>query len=320
MRGKDFLTLEELSPEELRLILSLSKKFKKLRKRGVVKDILRGRTVALLFEKPSTRTRVSFQVAIHELGGYSVSLSSNEIQLGRGETVEDTARVLSRYVHAVMARVNAHDEVAGLAAASGVPVINGLSDLYHPVQVLADLLTLSEHKGRMKGLRVAWVGDGNNVCNSWLYGASLTGVDFAVATPPNHAPLRSVAASARKIAESTGGKITLMEDPREAVEGADCVMTDTFVSMGFDQEREARIKAFLPRYQVNEELMSRAKRDAIFEHCLPAHRGEEVSKGVIDGPHSVVWDEAENRLHTTKALLCFLMLGKARTASLLKGR
>jgi len=320
LRGKDFLTLEELSPEELRLILSLSKKFKKLRKRGVVKDILRGRTVALLFEKPSTRTRVSFQVAIHELGGYSVSLSSNEIQLGRGETVEDTARVLSRYVHAVMARVNAHDEVAGLAAASGVPVINGLSDLYHPVQVLADLLTLSEHKGRMKGLRVAWVGDGNNVCNSWLYGASLTGVDFAVATPPNHAPQRGVVASARKIAESTGGKITLMEDPREAVEGADCVMTDTFVSMGFDQEREARIKAFLPRYQVNEELMSRAKRDAIFEHCLPAHRGEEVSKGVIDGPNSVVWDEAENRLHTTKALLCFLMLGKAGAASLLRGR
>ncbi len=320
MRGKDFLTLEELSPAELRMILDLSKKFKTLRKRSVVKDVLRGRTVALLFEKPSTRTRVSFQVAVHELGGYSVSLSSNEIQLGRGETIEDTARVLSRYVHAVMARVNLHDEVAGLAAASSVPVINGLSDLYHPVQVLADLLTLSEHKGRLKGLRVAWVGDGNNVCNSWLYGASLTGVDFAVATPPNFTPLRDVVASARKIAESTGGKITLTEDPREAVEGADCVMTDTFVSMGFDQERETRIKAFLPRYQVNEELMSRAKRDAIFEHCLPAHRGDEVSKGVIDGPNSVVWDEAENRLHTTKALLSFLMLGKADSASLLRGR
>jgi len=320
LRGKDFLTLEELSPAELRMILDLSKKFKTLRKRSVVKDVLRGRTVALLFEKPSTRTRVSFQVAVHELGGYSVSLSSNEIQLGRGETIEDTARVLSRYVHAVMARVNLHDEVAGLAAASSVPVINGLSDLYHPVQVLADLLTLSEHKGRLKGLRVAWVGDGNNVCNSWLYGASLTGVDFAVATPPNFTPLRDVVASARKIGESTGGKITLTEDPREAVEGADCVMTDTFVSMGFDQEREARIKAFLPRYQVNEELMSRAKRDAIFEHCLPAHRGDEVSKGVIDGPNSAVWDEAENRLHTTKALLSFLMLGKADAASLLRGR
>src|SRR5437879_8177965 len=197
------------------MILDLSKKFKKLRKRGVVKDVLRGRTLALLFGRPSTRTRVSFQVAIHELGGYSVSLSSNEIQLGRGETIEDTARVLSRYVHAVMARVNAHDEVAGLAAASGVPVINGLSDLYHPVQVLADLLTLSEHKGRMKGLRVAWVGDGNNVCNSWLYGASLTGVDFAVAIPPNHAPQRGVVASRRKKAECAGGRITLMEDRRE---------------------------------------------------------------------------------------------------------
>ncbi|HLQ03553.1 MAG TPA: hypothetical protein VK114_02045 [Nitrososphaerales archaeon] len=175
MRGKDFLTLEEFSPTELQLILGLSKKFKNLRKRLVVKNVLGGRTVALIFEKPSTRTRVSFQVAVHELGGYSVSLSSNEIQLGRGETIEDTARVLSRYVHAIMARVNLHDEVAGLAAASRVPVINGLSDLYHPVQVLADLLTISEHKGRLKGLRVAWVGDGNNVCNPGFMGPPFQG-------------------------------------------------------------------------------------------------------------------------------------------------
>ena len=317
MRGKkDFLSLEELSSRELQLILGLSKKFKGLRKRSVVKEILGGKTIALVFEKPSTRTRVSFQVATHELGGYSVSLGSNELQLGRGETIEDTARVLSRYVHAIMARVNLHDEVVRLAAASEIPVINGLSDLYHPVQVLADLLTLSEHKGRLKGLKVAWVGDGNNVCNSWLYGASLSGVDFVAATPRGYGPLSSAVTAARRVAQSSGGSVVLTDDPEKAVEGADCVMTDTFVSMGFDQEREARLKVFLPRYQVNEELMSRAKRDAIFEHCLPAHRGEEVTSAVIDGPNSVVWDQAENRLHTTKALLCYLVLGAGKAASL----
>jgi len=318
MKGKDFLTLGELAPADLRLILGLSGKLKNLRKRTPVKNLLGGRTVALIFEKPSTRTRVSFQVATHELGGHSVSLSSNELQLGRGETIEDTARVLSRYVHSIMARVNVHDNVGRLAAAASVPVINGLSELYHPVQILADLLTLQEHKGKLKGLKVAWVGDGNNVCNSWLLGAALSGIDFVAATPPNYKPLQSAVASAEKFAESAGGSVTVAEDPVTAVSGADCVMTDTFVSMGFDQEREARLKQFLPKYQVNEKLMSHAKKDAIFQHCLPAHRGEEVSAGVIDGPHSVVFDQAENRLHTTKALLCFLILGNAKTASLLK--
>ncbi len=320
MRGKDFLTLGELDPGDLRLLLSLSSKLKVHRKRTPVKSVLGGKTVALIFEKPSTRTRVSFQVATHELGGHSVSLSANELQLGRGETIEDTARVLSRYVHSIMARVNVHDSVAKLAAAASVPVINGLSDLYHPVQILADLFTLQEYKGDLKGLKVAWVGDGNNVCNSWLLGASLAGVNFTAATPPSYRPLQSALVAAEKLAESTGGGVRVTDDPVSAVSGADCVMTDTFVSMGFDQEREARIRAFLPKYQVNEELMSRAKKDAVFEHCLPAHRGEEVTSPVIDGPNSVVWDQAENRLHTTKALLCFLMLGKGGTTSLLRSR
>ncbi len=318
MEGKDLLTLGEASPFDLELILGLSKKLKSLRRRRPIKNLLAGKEVALLFEKPSTRTRVSFQVAVHELGGYSVSLGSSEIQLGRGETIEDTGRVLSRYVHSIMARVNLHENVVRLAAAASVPVINGLSDQYHPVQILADLLTLSEHKGRLKGLKVAWVGDGNNVCNSWLLGASLSGIDFVVATPPDYRPLQSAVASAAKLAASTRGSISITEDPVEAVEGADCVMTDTFVSMGFDQERDARVRTFLPRYQVNEKLMSHAKKDAIFQHCLPAHRGEEVSSGVIDGPRSVVWDEAENRLHTTKALLSFIMLGRAKAVALVR--
>ncbi len=316
MEGKDFLTLTELSPGDLTSILDLAAGLKKNRGVHLGSTALDGKSVALVFEKPSTRTRVSFQVAIDELGGHPVSLSSSELQLGRGETVEDTARVLSRYVHCVMARVNRHSDLERLAEAASVPVINGLSDLHHPVQILADLLTLREHKGRLKGLRVAWVGDGDNVCNSWLYGAALSGIDFAAATPEGYAPLTSMVEAARELGKTTDSEVTVTTDPEAAVKGADCVITDTFVSMGQDREREARQRAFLPRYQVTKELMSHARRDAIFEHCLPAHRGEEVTGDVIDGSQSVVFDEAENRMHTTKALLCFLMLGKKEFSSL----
>ncbi|MGP8124594.1 MAG: ornithine carbamoyltransferase [Nitrososphaerales archaeon] len=310
MKPKSFLTLAELDPGTMDLVLSLSLKFKAAR--GVSKARpLQGKTVALLFEKPSTRTRVSFQVAVSELGGSSISLGSSEIQLGRGETIEDTARVLSRYVHAIMARVNGHSEVERLAASSTVPVINGLSDLYHPVQILADLLTLRERKGTLKGLKVAWVGDGNNVCNSWLIGAATTGVHFSAATPPGYAPDKGAVRLASSIARGTGASLDLFEDPKVAVRGADCVITDTFVSMGFDKEREKRVQVFLPRYTVDRRMMALAKRDAIFQHCLPAHRGEEVTDEVIDGPNSAVWDEAENRLHTTKALLYYLVLGRS---------
>ena len=303
------LTLAELDPNTMDLMLTFSLKLKA--SRGNSKRLpLQGKTVALLFEKPSTRTRVSFQVATSELGGSSISLGSSEIQLGRGETIEDTARVLSRYVHAIMARVNEHREVERLASCSSVPVINGLSDLYHPVQILADLLTLRERKGTLKGLKVAWVGDGNNVCNSWLIGAATTGIHFTTATPPDYAPDSEAVKTASLIAKGTGASLVLLEDPKEAVAGADCVITDTFVSMGFDKEREERVRVFLPRYKIDQRMMALAKRDAIFEHCLPAHRGEEVTDEVIDGPNSAVWDEAENRLHTTKALLCYFMLGQ----------
>jgi len=308
MKGKDFLTLTELTPAELESILDLAGRLKAQRGEGLGSGALRGKSVALIFEKPSTRTRVSFQVAITELGGNPIVLSSNELQLGRGETIEDTARVLSRYVHCIMARVNRHEDLARLAKTSKVPVINGLSDLHHPVQILADLLTLKEHKKKLTGLNVAWVGDGDNVCNSWAYGAALTGIDLVAATPPGYEPSKDVIREASRMARATGGSVRVVTDPAEAVAGADCVITDTFVSMGLEEEKRKRIRAFIPRYKVTRALMAKAKRDAIFQHCLPAHRGEEVAAEVIDGPQSVVFDEAENRMHTEKALLCFLML------------
>ena len=308
MKGKDFLILTELTPAELESILDLAGRLKAQRGEGLGSGALRGKSVALIFEKPSTRTRVSFQVAITELGGNPIVLSSNELQLGRGETIEDTARVLSRYVHCIMARVNRHEDLARLAVTSKVPVINGLSDLHHPVQILADLLTLKEHKKKLPGLNVAWVGDGDNVCNSWAYGAALTGIDFVAATPPGYEPSKDVIREASRMARATGGSVRVVTDPVEAVAGADCVITDTFVSMGLEEEKRKRIRAFIPRYKVTRALMAKAKRDAIFQHCLPAHRGEEVAAEVIDGPQSVVFDEAENRMHTEKALLCFLML------------
>ena len=310
MKEKDFLTLAEFTPRDVESVLDLAGRLKLRRAEGLGSGAIRGKSVALIFEKPSTRTRVSFQVAISELGGNTVSLSSNELQLGRGETVEDTGRVLSRYVHCIMARVNRQSDLVRLARSSRVPVINGLSDLYHPVQVLADLLTLSEHKKRLKGLKVAWVGDGDNVCNSWAFGAALTGIDFSAATPKGYEPPQDVIKEASQMARMTGGSVRVVSDPASAVSGADCVMTDTFVSMGFEEEKLRRTKTFLPKYQVDKALMAKAKKDAIFQHCLPAHRGEEVTAEVIDGPNSVVFDEAENRLHTTKALLCFLMLDR----------
>jgi len=310
MKDKDFLTLSELTPSDLESVLSLATRLKRNRAAGLGSGALERKSVALIFEKPSIRTRVSFQVAINELGGHALVSASQELQLGRGETIEDTASVLSRYVHAIMARVNKHEDLERLASTSQVPVINGLSDLYHPVQVLADLLTLREHKGRLKRLKVAWVGDGDNVCNSWAIGAALTGIEFVAATPKGYEPSYDAIKTAEQISTSTGARVEVVNEPKVAVKGADCVMTDTFVSMGLEQERRKRRRAFLPRFQVSGRLMSMAKNDAIFQHCLPAHRGEEVTSAVIDGPQSVVFDEAENMLHTSKALLCFLMLGR----------
>ncbi len=320
MKGKDFLTLAEISPGDMKLLLELSASLKRRRASGLGSKALAGRSVAMVFEKPSTRTRVSFQVAVSELGAFPINLSTIELQLGRGETIEDTARVLSRYVHVAMARVNKHGDLERLAKAASIPIVNGLSDLYHPMQTLADLLTLRERVGKLEGLRVAWVGDGDNVCNSWLYGSAIAGINFTAATPVGYGPLASAVSEASALARSTGGSITLMNEPERAVKGADCVMTDTFISMGEEQERAKRVRTFLPKYQVNKRLMSLAKRGAIFQHCLPAHRGEEVTADVIDGPQSAVFDEAENRLHTAKALLCFLLLGRKDLSPLLRSR
>ena len=317
MKGKDFLTLSEFTPRDLESVLDVAARLKAGRDAGLGWGALRRKSVALVFEKPSLRTRTSFQVAVSELGGFSMNLSANELQLGRGETVEDTARVLSRYVHCIMARVNGHGDIERLAKAASVPVINGLSDAHHPVQILADLLTLREHKGRLRGLKVGWVGDGDNVCNSWAIGAALAGIHFVAATPRGYEPARDVLSLASKLAGAAGGSVEVTSDPLEAVSEADCVMTDTFVSMGFEKEQQQRLKAFMPKYRVTRALMARAKKSAVFEHCLPAHRGEEVDAEVIDGPQSVVFDEAENRLHTEKALLCFLMLGKREYSSLM---
>jgi len=316
MKGKDFLTLAEFTPEDLISVLDLSGRLKQYRSKGLGSQALAGKSAALVFEKPSTRTRVSFQVAISELGGTAISLSSNELQLGRGETIEDTGHVLARYVHCIMARVNKHADLERLAKSSKVPVINGLSEFHHPVQILADLFTLRENKKKLKGLRVAWVGDGDNVCNSWMIGAALSGIDFIAATPRGYEPLRSIASQSSRIARTTGGRVRVVNDPIAAVAGADCVITDTFVSMGLEEEKLRRRQAFLPRYQVNRALMARAKKDAIFLHCLPAHRGDEVTDDVLDGPQSVIFDEAENRMHTEKALLCFLMLGRKEYSTL----
>ncbi|NLK25130.1 MAG: ornithine carbamoyltransferase [Euryarchaeota archaeon] len=269
---------------------------------------LGGKSLAMIFEKSSTRTRVSFEVAMTQLGGHAIFLSPNDTQLGRGETIADTARVLGRFVNAIMYRAFSHVNMAELARCSRVPVINALDDLEHPCQITADLLTIQEHKGRLDGLKLAYVGDGNNVCNSLLLGTAMTGMNMAVACPQEHRPDEEIAAKAAEIASKAGVISEIITDPIEAVKDADVVYTDTWVSMGQEDEVALREKIFLP-YQVNAELMSHARKDAIFMHCLPAHRGMEVTDEVMDGKQSVVFDQAENRLHAQKAILLSVITG-----------
>ena len=303
----DILSLGELTPSEFRSLLDLSEVFRSERRAHRFTHQIPGTSLALLFEKPSTRTRVSFEVAMFELGGHAVVLSTKDMQASRGESPEDTARALSRFCHGIAARVNSHDTLVTFARNASIPVINALSDLYHPCQTVADILTIRQYKRRLKGLKIAWIGDGNNVCNSLLIGAALCGMNMTVGCPRGYEPLEDAISTATSLAEVTGSRIEIIHDAKESARDADAVVTDTFVSMGNDQEREERLKIFLPGYQVNEELMSVAREDAIFLHCLPAHRGEEVTASVIDGPQSVVWQEAENRLHGQKALLYTLM-------------
>lgn len=300
LKTKDLLTLDELTDNELSKIIDDGIKLKKQLKKGSHKPILKNKTLAMIFEKPSTRTRVSFETGMFQLGGHALNLSSSDLQLSRGESVEDTAKTLSRYVDAIMARVYDQKILEILAKNSVVPVINGLSNSFHPCQTLADLMTIKERKKKLKGLKVAWIGDGNNVCNSLIYGCSKTGINISIATPKGFEPDKTVIKKSKK-------KITIVltTDPQAAVKNADVVITDTFTSIhNRDKKRE---KKFLPKFQVNPSLMKKAKKNAIFLHCLPAKRGKEVTSSVIDGSQSVVWDQAENRLHSQKALLISLI-------------
>ncbi|HIQ03847.1 MAG TPA: ornithine carbamoyltransferase [Desulfurococcales archaeon] len=307
LRGRDLLTLQDYTREEIMFILETAKMLKQRYYSGErVIPILKGKTLAMIFQKPSTRTRVSFEVAMHQLGGFTLYLNWNELQLGRGETIADTARVLSRYVDGIMARVYKHSDLEELAKYAEIPVINGLSDLYHPCQALGDMLTIWEKKGKLENLKIAWVGDGNNVCNSLIIASTKLGLNIAIATPKGYEPPKHVIEWAKQNAKESGSEIILTNNPVKAVENADIVYTDVWVSMGQEKEREIRLKVFKP-YQVNKELLARAKEDVIFMHCLPARRGEEVTDEVIDGPWSVVWDQAENRLHVQKAILSLLL-------------
>ena len=300
IKNKNILTLDELDSKELQHLLELAIELKKQQKKGKQNPVLQGKTLAMIFEKPSTRTRVSFEVAMLQLGGHAITLSSDNLQTSRGETISDTAKTLSRYVDVIMARVYEHETLENLAEHASVPIINGLSDSYHPCQILADLMTIKEHKKNLKKIKIAWIGDGNNVCNSLILGCSKLNIKISVATPGGFEP-SNVAVSTAKLHT----QIEITDDPSKAVEDADAVMTDTFVSIHNDEKD--RLNKFLPKFQVNSDLMKKAKKDAIFLHCLPAKRDQEVTSDVIDGPQSVVWDEAENRLHTQKALLLSLL-------------
>jgi ornithine carbamoyltransferase len=301
---RDFLSIDDVSPQELHHLLELAAKVKQ--SPGDHAARLAGTAVALIFEKPSTRTRVSFEVAVASLGGHPLALSSSELQLGRGETIEDTGRVLSRYCEAVALRTFGQERLEALAAGATVPVINSLSDYEHPCQILADLLTVIEGKGDPTGRILAYLGDGNNVAHSLLLGGAMLGMHVRVATPTGFEPIPQVVERAREIAASAGGSIEVGNDPVAAAGGADVLYTDVWASMGQEREHAERVLVFTP-FRIDAEKLSLAADDAIVLHCLPAHRGEEITDEVIDGPNSVVWDQAENRLHTQKALLLWLL-------------
>ena len=303
---KHLISLNDPTSEEIIDLLDLADRLKADLKADQARPILTGKTLGMIFAKSSTRTRVSFEVGMVQLGGHALFLSSNDIQLGRGESIEDTAKVMSRYIDGIMIRTFAHQDVLDLAHYGSIPIINGLTDLMHPCQVLADLQTIREHKGRLKGLKMAYLGDGNNMANSLLHGAAKVGMDIAVATPAGYACDQGCVDEAKATAARTGSKILITQDPRLAVQDADVIYTDTWVSMGQESEKATKIALFSD-YQVNSELMKLARPDAIFMHCLPAYRGYEVTEDVIDGPQSVIFDEAENRLHAQKAVLVRLL-------------
>lgn len=306
MRRKNLLSLKDWSKREILETIDFARRLKDDSRNGIENKLLKDKYLGMIFSKASTRTRISFEVGIQQLGGMAVYLNSDDIQLGRGESIYDTAKVLSRYLDCIMIRTFKQKDVVKLAKYASIPVINGLTDKYHPCQVLADLLTILEAKGSLQGLKLAYVGDGNNVANTLLFGASKVGMDIAVASPPGYSCDTKVVTCAKIYAKESGSSITITNDPKEAVSNADIIYTDTWVSMGQEDEKERRTAVFAP-YQVNSELVMLAKKDYIFLHCLPAYRGLEVTADIIDGTHSKIFDEAENRLHAQKAVMVKLM-------------
>ena len=304
--GRDFLSIQEWSTEELTQVLDLAAELKEKQQRREAHPILRGKTLGMIFQKSSTRTRVSFEVGMWQLGGQALFLSANDLQIGRGEPVKDTARVLSRYLDGIMIRTFSHAEVEELAAYADIPVINGLTDRLHPCQAMADLLTIREHKGSLKGLKMAYIGDGNNMVHSLMHGCAKFGMDISVATPTAYEPNAGIVAAAKQVAQGTGSRIELTQDVLEAAAGADVLYTDVWASMGMESEQVAR-QAVFKNYQINQQVLAAADKKAIVLHCLPAHRGEEITEDVLEGPQSVVFDEAENRLHVQKAVMALVM-------------
>ena len=302
--ARHFLALHDYNEMELQGMLSLAGQLKEKQKQGIAHRLLEGKTVALIFEKASTRTRISFEVGVFQLGGHGLFISSANSQMGRGEPIKDTARVMARYCDGVMIRTFGQEIVEEFAQYSSVPIINGLTDLFHPCQIMADLLTVIEHKGGYKGLKFAWVGDGNNMANTWIEAAAILGFDLTLACPPGYEPDAAVMAWAQAKAP---GRITLTGDPRQAVSGADVINTDVWASMGQESEQKERELAFVG-YCLDDALLALAKADAMVLHCLPAHRGEEISDSVLEGKNSAVWDEAENRLHIQKAIMATLIV------------
>jgi len=300
---RHFLALNQYTKDDLDALFALTRELKDKQKQGVPHRLLEGKSVALIFEKSSTRTRVSFEVGVHQLGAHPLFISSGTSQMGRGEPIKDTARVMARYCDGVMIRTYGQEIVDEFARYSSVPVINGLTDLFHPCQIMADLFTVMEHKGTYEGLKFAWVGDGNNMANTWIEAAAILGFDLTLACPTGYEPDRHVWDWAQKRATSS---ITITEDPEEAVRDADVINTDVWASMGQEQEQKEREVAF-QGYCLDDALVSLAKPDCMVLHCLPAHRGEEITDSVIEGPRSAVWDEAENRLHVQKAIMASLM-------------
>ncbi len=306
LKHKDLLCIHDLSTEEVLLILDVAKKLKKMQKMGVPHEFCKGKTLAMMFSKASTRTRVSFETGFHQLGGHAIYLSDRDSQIGRGEPIRDTARVLSRMVDGIMIRTFSNDSVIELAEYASIPVINGLTDLLHPCQALTDLLTIEEQLGSLKGRKLVYVGDGNNMAHSLMYACAKVGMDMVCASPKGYQPDPMVLKQAREDAVQTDCNISVEEDIVKAVQGADVLYTDVWTSMGQEAEREIRLKA-LHDYQINSELLKAANPGAIVLHCLPARRGEEITEEVLEGPQSFVWDQAENRLHTQKAIMVLLM-------------